>query len=154
MSYKEPRRDVETWRKVIFYVGTFLIVIGFIFFFSTFVRIAGSFRSFNSGENPMRNSIIGFIMIFIGNIFRSIGKGGLAGSGVLLSPEKQREDLEPFSRSKGGMFSDAYDEFKGESKYKKDRENDSEIKIMVRCKECSVLNDEDAKFCDNCGKPL
>ncbi|RYG61882.1 zinc ribbon domain-containing protein [bacterium] len=26
--------------------------------------------------------------------------------------------------------------------------------IKVRCPACRTLNDEDAKFCDECGKPL
>ena len=34
------------------------------------------------------------------------------------------------------------------------RRADEPKEIKVRCKGCRALNDEDAKFCDNCGKPL
>ena len=35
---------------------------------------------------------------------------GLAGSGVVLDPEKAREDVEPWSRMAGGVVKDALDE--------------------------------------------
>lgn len=152
---KDPKRDVEPWRKFVFYLGTILTGIGFILFFSTFFRVFFMFSNFSFGDdssifNPfggMGVSFIGFFMIFIGQIMRGIGRSGLAGSGILLNPKKEREDLEPFSRSKGGMVSDAYDEFKSENK-------ETLHKVMVRCPHCKTLNDEDAKYCDNCGKEL
>lgn len=39
-----------------------------------------------------------------------IGRAGLAGSGVVLDPQRAREDLEPWSRMAGGMVKDTLDE--------------------------------------------
>ena len=33
-------------------------------------------------------------------------------------------------------------------------DNNTKEKIMVKCRECGTLNDENAQFCDNCGKKL
>lgn len=37
---------------------------------------------------------------------------------------------------------------------KLDIDTSSEQKIMIKCRSCGTLNDEDAKFCDECGEPL
>lgn len=29
-----------------------------------------------------------------------------------------------------------------------------EPKVMIRCRNCGELNDEDANYCDECGEPL
>lgn len=37
---------------------------------------------------------------------------------------------------------------------KLDVKTTSPQKIMIKCRACGTLNDEDAKFCDECGEPL
>ncbi|MCK4281204.1 MAG: zinc ribbon domain-containing protein [Candidatus Lokiarchaeota archaeon] len=37
---------------------------------------------------------------------------------------------------------------------KLDVKTTSPQKIMIKCRACGTLNDEDAKFCDECGQPL
>ncbi len=37
---------------------------------------------------------------------------------------------------------------------KLDVDTRSEQKIMVKCRKCGTLNDEDAKFCDECGETI
>lgn len=161
MTNKNPKRNVPGWRKFLYYLGNIIIVIGFIMFFSVFFSFFSIFK--NSDDlgfgffSSFQYSFIGFLLIFIGTILKNIGIRGLAGSGVILDPEKEREDLEPFSRSKGGMFADSYNEFKEQSNFDEDIDkikDKDQVKIMVRCPNCKSLNDENAKFCSNCGKPL
>ncbi len=143
--------DLQPWRKFLYYLGQVLTIVGFILFISTFFRVFGVFLNpdnFESIFGGFRISFVGFFMILIGQVLKNIGKGGLAGSGVILDPKKERDDMEPFSRSKGGMAADFYDEFKKDSGF------NGAQRIMVRCLNCKTLNDEDAKFCDNCGKEL
>ncbi len=87
-------------------------------------------------------------LLFIGGIVRSAGARGLAGSGVVLDPQKAREDLEPYSRMTGGMLKDALDEADlhlGAT---------SEKVIMIKCRACGQLNEDNSKFCQECGQPL
>jgi hypothetical protein len=88
-------------------------------------------------------------LIIIGVIIRGIGAAGLAGSGIILDPKKAKEDLEPYARMGGGLLKDALSEAeiplgKGEV----------QRIVMVKCKSCGELNDEDAKFCKKCGQGL
>ncbi|MCR2043027.1 zinc ribbon domain-containing protein [Anaerosalibacter massiliensis] len=141
-------------RKAIYYIGLVLIIIGIILFISNFfIDIESDFV-----EGPssfIRRPLIGMVFITIGNILMSIGAKGTAGSGLILDPEKAREDLKPYSAAKGRMINDTIEnidmakdmaESKGESQVK-------EI-IKIKCKNCGTLNDEDAIFCKSCGKKI
>jgi hypothetical protein len=44
----------------------------------------------------------------IGGILMNIGARGAAGSGLVLDPEKARQDLEPWSRMGGGIVPGAH----------------------------------------------
>ena len=83
----------------------------------------------------------------IGGIFTNIGSKGAAGSGIILDPEKAREDLKPFNSAKGEMINDVIENI---DVVKNINHEQKEI-IKVRCRNCGELNDEDAKFCKNCG---
>ena len=62
-------------------------------------------------------------------------------------PDRGRE-LEPYSRMAGGMVKDALEEVGGE------RRADGGKVVMLRCRECGKLNEEDSKFCQECGKEI
>ena len=83
----------------------------------------------------------------VGQIISSIGARGLAGSGVVLDPEKAREDLKPYSKMAGGMLGDALEE----SNLPEHLGNKSERVVMIKCSSCGKLNEEDSKFCQECG---
>ena len=51
----------------------------------------------------MFRAIAGMGLLIVGGIVRGIGARGLAGSGVVLDPDKAHEELEPYSRMAGGM---------------------------------------------------
>lgn len=92
----------------------------------------------------------GFVMMIAGQFIANIGKSGLAGSGVILDPEKAREDLKPFNQAKGQMLNDTL----GEIDAVKSFTAPNQPLIQVRCTHCRSLNDETAKFCDQCGQPV
>jgi len=150
----DSRRKISTGRKVLYYSGMGMIAIGIILFLSTFVVAFTSdpFELIDSGKNPMKLGVYGFIMIFLGTVLRGIGALGTSGSGLILDPQEARNDLNPYTSAVGGMISDVLDEVKAVRK-EGNVEEDREV-VRIRCKGCKELNEEDAKFCKGCGAPL
>ena len=125
-------------RRVLYYVGIALIGIGIAIFFKfgflTPFPMTPSVESellppfgpaaLLSNEKPFieraqeaadaqtKGCLFGMALALIGGVLMSIGREGLAGSGVILDPRQAREDLEPWSRLKGGIVADALDEAK------------------------------------------
>ena len=147
-----PKR-ISEGRKTAYYLGAGLMVVGGLMFLSVFVTAMMNFGDFSNFESNAKSSMFrgfgGMIFLIVGSIIRSVGARGLAGSGVILDPEQARSELEPYSRMAGGMVKDALDEADVGLGAKK-----SERVIMVKCRECGKLNEEDSKFCQECGKQL
>ncbi|MDF7800947.1 zinc ribbon domain-containing protein [Pontiellaceae bacterium B1224] len=145
-------KQISEGRKGAYYAGMVLMGIGGLMFLSVFITGAMNFGNFDNFESDARSSMFraigGMVLLFIGGAVRGIGAAGLAGSGVVLDPEKARSELEPYSRMAGGMIKDAIDE----SDIKLGSE--PEKVIMIKCRECGKLNKEDSKFCQECGKEL
>ena len=138
-------------RKATYYIGFGLIIIGFLLFFSVFF----SFIGMMNGEfriPPFQNAVIGILLVGVGSILRNVGAKGAAGSGIILDPEKAREDLKPFNEAKGEMINDVISNIDVVDHLTKQHETKEVIKI--KCRNCGGLNDEDAKFCKGCGKEL
>lgn len=110
-------RQISPERQQMYYVGMgmqgvgiLLIVVGFV----TFAALGEqSVKSFGEGPSPL----IGFFMCFGGMVLTAVGRGiqsaaarGLAGSGLVLDPERARKDVEPWSRMAGGVVKDGLDE--------------------------------------------
>lgn len=151
MSEKHnPDKEISASRKAMYYGGLALMVVGFLLFFSVFV--SGFTRmnapSFDYGNSYMGRGLVGFLLVLAGAILRGIGARGLAGSGLLLNPKKAREDLAPYTDALGGMAKDAVEGFQ-----KAGGAAGREV-IKVRCAACRALNEEQDKFCSQCGKPL
>jgi hypothetical protein len=118
-----------------------------------------NFGNFDNFEGNARSSMArgfgGMALMFAGGILMNLGRHGAAGSGLLLDPRKSRKDLEPWSRAAGGMTSDALDEIELAKKLEK-KVDDPDAPpplpvVKVRCRACQTLNDETAKFCNQCG---
>ena len=154
-------------RAMLYYLGNILIVVGFLLFVSVIIQgislvnsgpgfppSAGSpfdpmNRSHRSNEPNFMVALAGMGLVLVGGICRSVGAAGLAGSGILIDPERQREELKPWSKMAGGMLSDALEEVETSP------EDAVPVEVVkVRCRSCRALNDENAKFCDQCGEPL
>jgi len=141
-------------RQVTYYIGIGIIVIGFLLFISVFIDTARFMNDpFMYEMRPsFTNPIVGMILMIAGTVVMNIGAKGAAGSGLLLDPEKAREDLKPFSNAKGKMINDVVsniDIIENISKSYVEKEV-----IKIKCSNCKSLNDEDAKFCKNCGKEI
>ncbi len=128
------------------------MVIGGLSFASVFITFARHFGDFTNFESNARSSMLrafgGMGLLVVGAIIRGIGARGLAGSGVVLDPDKAREDLAPYSRMAGGMVKDALDEAQI------DLSGAKEKVIMLKCQKCGKLNEQDSKFCQECGTKL
>ena len=107
-------REVSEGRKAIFVLGQVVMVLGFLSFGSVFVTTALNFGDFSDFDGQARSFALrgfgGMALIIAGQVLKGIGRAGLAGSGVVLNPERSREDLEPWSRMAGGMVKDTLDE--------------------------------------------
>lgn len=111
-----PNKQVSDKRKTIYYVGMIIGGIGALMFLSAFLTIvvgmgATSQASMQTaGQTFAFLGVGGFVCIVVGGTISNIGKQGLAGSGIVLDPEKAREEVEPWSRMQGGILKDTLDE--------------------------------------------
>ncbi|MFM7976506.1 MAG: hypothetical protein ACKOOI_18660 [Pirellula sp.] len=145
-------RHISEERKTAYYVGMGLQILGGLLFASTFVTFLMHFGDFTNFEGRVKSdgfrAFGGMALLIIGGIIRGIGAKGLAGSGVLLDPERARDELEPYSRMAGGMVKDAIEEAKI------DLGGEATKVIMVKCRSCGGLSLESAKFCQECGTKM
>ena len=107
-------RNVSEGRKLLFVTGQILIVVGVLIFGSVFVTEAINFGSFDNFAGRTQSFAFrgfgGMALMMVGGVLVNVGRAGLAGSGVVLDPERAREDLEPWARMAGGMMKDGLDE--------------------------------------------
>ncbi len=143
-------RQISDERKFVFYLGAGMMLIGALLFASIFVSFALNFGDFTNFESRAKSSMFrafaGMALLITGGFVRGIGARGLAGSGVVLDPAKARKDLEPYSRMVGGMVKDAL----GAANMQPG--SASEKVVMIKCAGCGKLNEEDSKFCQQCGR--
>jgi hypothetical protein len=153
----ETNRKVSPDRKAIYYVGSALAVVGVVLFLSFFVTSLANFGNFENFNERAKSGGIrlfsGIVLIAIGQVLRRLGTLGLAGAGVVLDPERARKDVEPWSRMAGGIVNDALSEVPV-VKGLQDKVNAAGQAVKVRCRGCRSLNDETAKFCNQCGAAL
>ncbi len=157
----EPNNQIPPERRTVYYMGMGLIAFGLLLFFSTFLSAAMNFGNFDDFEgrtqSMMFRSFGGMALMMLGGFLMRLGTHGLAGSGVILDPQKARKDLEPWNRMAGGMVDDAIDEIELAKKLEKKLDEPATAAappapvIKVRCRACSALNEEHAKFCNQCG---
>ena len=146
-------RKISGQRKAAYYIGMGIIAVGLLLFASTFLSAIMGFGDFTDFEQRGRSMMIrafgGMGLMVVGGIVAAIGARGVAGSGVKLDPEQAREELEPYSRMAGGMIKDALDE----ADISLGAKNPEKV-IMIKCQSCGQLNEEDSKFCQECGVKL
>ncbi|MCO6043825.1 SHOCT domain-containing protein [Aeoliella sp. ICT_H6.2] len=108
------RRKISPERKALYYFGNAMMVVGGLLFASVFVTGMMNFGNFRDFDRRARNegmrALAGMGLLIVGGVVSSIGAKGAAGSGLVLDPEKARQDVEPWSRMTGGVVSDALDE--------------------------------------------
>jgi len=155
------RQPISPERKGIYYAGIVIGILGLISFLSAFVSAAihfGEFDNFLSTAKSMAlRSVGGMVMMIVGGILMSVGARGLAGAGVILDPDKARKDLEPWNKMAGGMVDDAVSQIGIAQKIESHLDQVTtapQTTIKVRCPKCKALNDEQDKFCGQCGSAI
>jgi hypothetical protein len=136
-----------------------VMAVGGLLFLSTFVTFAANFGNFEDFEGRAQSNMFralgGMVLLIAGGALMRVGAMGAAGSGLVLDPEKAREDLEPWARAGGGLAGDAMSEVplvkKLEDHLGGTKRADPPPQVKVRCPGCRALNDEGAKFCNQCG---
>lgn len=150
-------KQISGGRKFLYYLGGLLMLVGILSFAFTFVAFLGllddqSFESSKAtGKNAFSYAFGGMALLIVGAVIRGMGALGLAGSGVVLDPERAREEVEPFSRMAGGVVHDVLDEADINLSGLGNQSPSTEAKVMIRCQKCRQLNEEDSKFCQECG---
>ena len=146
--------EIPPQRKALYNIGTALMVLGGLLCVVGFISFASEGMSSVSGMMHHSGMPRGFSMFFVGmlllaggGIVQRIAARGFAGSGLVLDPEKAREDLHPYTHMAGGMVKDAVEAFR-------DGQSEPQEVIKVRCPHCKALNDETDTFCGQCGKEL
>lgn len=108
------KHNISDERRALYYLGLLLTLIGFLSFGSVFVTGALNFGNFENFTGQVQSAafraIAGMAMMMLGGVLTAVGRAGLAGSGVVLDPERARGDMEPWSRMAGGMLKDTLDE--------------------------------------------
>jgi hypothetical protein len=155
-----PHRQISDDRKAAYYIGMIVSGIGIVLFLSIFVTMfanIGSPNSFDNFDYQAKSfgfrALGGMVLMIVGGVLRGLGARGLAGSGVVLDPEKAREDLEPWTRMAGGMVKDAADEagvdlgkalnHGGHEDAPDDMPFDEKLRRLAKLHEEGVLSDEE-----------
>jgi hypothetical protein len=143
-------RHVSTERQMLYYAGMFLSVVGALVFFSMFVTAVMGFGDFTGfgdrGRSFGLRAVVGMGMMIVGRMLMNVGKVGLAGSGVLLDPQRARRDVEPWSRMTGGAIGDALDEAGvelGGSTKSDELPFDEKLRRLYKLQEEGILTDEE-----------
>lgn len=158
LNVETTSEDISPARQKLYYGGLMLMIVGGVLFGSNFVIMPLTMMSetdrwdFDAHRRGMGffalRGIGGMALMIIGGILRGIGARGWAGSGLVLDPERARQDLAPYSRMTGGMVDDALGEVD------LSRVSLGQPVVKVRCRQCQALNDEHAKFCSQCGSAM
>lgn len=164
--------EISHERKTAYYLGMVLIGLGVLLFISNFFTMGGSRIDAPPGspewskqfdqkfadhgrqmDNSMYRAIGGMALMVAGGFLMQVGKVGLAGAGVVLDPQQARKDVEPWSRAVGGMVQDAVSEIDAVKNLQKPAESPPPV-VKVRCRRCQALNEEAARFCNQCAASL
>ena len=151
-------REISPERKTAYYVGMGLSGFGGLLFCLPFMAIPLAMINaipIHAAPVAFFFAFIGFALVAVGGVLMRIGRSGLAGAGVILDPNRARGEIEPFSRMAGGILKDKLDEAglldENGLKFDRNATNSQEKIIMIRCQHCGKLNEEDSKFCQECG---
>lgn len=162
--------QISSRRKLVFYAGRLITLVGLVFLLSIFFVGPFLLRTPSATElggngltevgrktvDVILRGLIGFFLIPIGIAIASFAKAGIAGSGMVLDPDQAREDVRPWSEMEGKILDDKLSQVgivKAMEKSLNAGQGAKEV-VMVRCRACQALNDESAKFCDQCSQPL
>jgi hypothetical protein len=143
-------KKIPPERKTLYYVGMILAILGALSFASVFVSGILNFGNFDNFESRGRSMALrafaGMGMMIVGVVLMSVAARGIAGSGVILDPEKAREDIEPWSRMAGGIVKDALDEtdlFKSDKNDNSDLTFDEKLRRLHKLRQDGIITEQE-----------
>ena len=120
---------ISSGRRGVYMLGMLLMGGGVLLFLSSFYEVFTSFGgsgpqvtvtfdgddyepgwSRSAGGGAFGRAFGGILAIGAGRLLMKLGARGVAGSGLILDPDRARKDLSPYSRMVGGMAKDALKE--------------------------------------------
>jgi hypothetical protein len=155
-TLKEPNTPISPERKALYYAGMALRGVGILLFLSSFLVGLLHFGDFDNFESQARSAGLralgGIVLMMVGQFVQRVGSRGWAGSGLVLDPTAARKDLSPWSRMGGGILHDVLSEVQdGKEEPSK---GDNPPLVKVRCQSCQALNEETARYCNQCGTAI
>lgn len=159
-----PRQyDIQPWRRWAYYGGAVLQGAGILVFLGFFSSSYGVFNRVHAGDETAFTAvphmfstfplaILGLLIYGASQMLRSVGRKGLAGSGLLLSPTREARDAEPWSRSKGARRNFEVEEMTALRDITGASGAAPRQEVRIRCRSCGYLETEDATFCSACGQ--
>jgi len=144
------RRQFSPLRKLVFYGGYLFMAGGLVLCLAAAIPVLSGSLSFTPGFlfSLFVRALAGMALVGLGLFLRRLGILGPAGSVLVLDAQRARADLEPWSRAAGGLLDAALSEVDAKRLAGRPPE------ILVRCPRCGALNDEAARYCDQCGGRL
>lgn len=149
---KPPAARLFIWLLLSQAIGAVISFLGFLTLGSTFV-----FGTFSAESHPVSfglKIICGLLLFFGGAIFTGVSFLVLIIRLLLRDPQQIRKEMEPYNRARGGMISDTLDEVEilHEVVDKLGTAQPPQpATVKIRCRACQTLNEETAKFCQQCG---
>jgi hypothetical protein len=144
----EKRAQINQSRQATYYLGMALMVIGILMFLSVFLSGAMAMNA-PFGQEPnmlsfMGRAVGGMVLTAAGRGLMAVGARGLAGSGVVLDPDRARDDLKPWAQAGGGIVRDVLDEA-GIGRERKPGESsltfDEKLRRLEALRKDGVIND-------------
>jgi hypothetical protein len=115
--HRKPRRTISPERQSSHTIGLVLQGVGIVGVIVCFLGFAVGGMTATASFGREGHPIAWWIGFFACGVLMAVGRGirhvaarGVAGSGLVLDPERTRNDLEPWARVGGGLVKDALDE--------------------------------------------
>jgi len=157
---EETKRKMKILRNILILIGLPLLITGIVLISDGYANFfGGGIGEFNKIGAGMFTAFFGFTLIIISISLtmlihrREITKYIIEEGGMALGSADE-EALDGYGRiiSKGSEA--VVKGFKNAGGINFSSDNKPTDKIMIKCRECGTLNDENAQFCDRCGKQI
>jgi hypothetical protein len=152
-----PRPQVPLERTIVYFLGLLLILAGIALFATAFFTTIADFGEW-FGMDAQQTSLAlhglgGVLLAGLGGFLKIVGTRGWSASDSILDPVKARPRLALGSETDGGLPRDALAELDLPQTVR-DRLDEQEPRLKLRCGRCGILNDRRAKYCYACSARL
>ena len=150
----ENKTELSRERKKKYKAGAVLIFLGGLLFLSYFLDIIffilnvdDARSAFDETRNMWLRALLGMILMALGRMKQSRALTGLMKPNTNMDLEQYIEERKHLRKLKGKQLNDTLSEI-NLAKYL------GTPVIKIKCQNCSHLNDEEDKFCGDCGQKI